>query len=89
METVDATTLATVVTAFLVAGVVKGALGMGLPMISMTIMGTALGLWEAIPILMIPSILANLWQFSRPNPIWPLVKRFGGDEPRGLLGHLD
>ena len=60
METVDATTLATVVTAFLVAGVVKGALGMGLPMISMTIMGTALGLWEAIPTLMIPSFLANL-----------------------------
>ena len=86
METVDATTLATVVTAFLVAGVVKGALGMGLPMISMTIMGTALGLWEAIPILMIPSVLANLWQFSRPNPIWPLVKRFGTINLAACLG---
>ena len=59
METVDAATLATVVAAFLVAGVVKGALGMGLPMISMTIMGTALGLWEAIPILM--------WSLSCPQ----------------------
>ena len=86
METVDATTLATVVTAFLVAGVVKGALGMGLPMISMTIMGTALGLWEAIPTLMIPSFLANLWQFSRPNPIWPLVKRFGAMNLAACLG---
>ena len=44
METIDATTLAIVVAAFLMAVVVKGGLGIGLPMISMTIMGRALRL---------------------------------------------
>lgn len=73
----DAETAGAVIAAFLIAGVVKGALGMGLPTISLAIMGIALGLREAIPVLMIPSFLANLWQFTRPGPILPLFKRFG------------
>lgn len=50
---------------------------MGLPTISVAIMGVALGLCEAIPVLMIPSFLANLWQGTRPGPVMPLFKRFG------------
>jgi len=77
LESLDGGTITAVVTAFLIAGVVKGALGMGLPTISVAIMGIALGLREAIPVLMIPSFLANLWQFTRPGPVLPLFKRFG------------
>ena len=77
LETLEGGTVATVVIAFLVAGAVKGALGMGLPTISVAIMGVALGLCEAIPVLMIPSFLANLWQGTRPGPVMPLFKRFG------------
>ena len=77
MDGLESGTVATVVAAFLIAGVAKGALGMGLPTISVAIMGTALGLREAIPVLMIPSFLANLWQFTRPGPILPLFERFG------------
>ncbi len=67
-ETLEGGTVAKVVITFLVAGVVKGALGMGLPTISVAIMGVALGLREAIPVLMNPSFLANLWQFTRSAP---------------------
>ena len=77
LETLEGDTVVTVVIAFLVASGVKGAVGMGLPTISVAIMGKALGLREAIPVLMIPSFLANLWQSTRPGPVMPLLKRFG------------
>ena len=41
LETLEGDTVATVVIAFLVAGIFKGALGMGLPKISVAIMGVA------------------------------------------------
>ncbi len=69
-------TLAAITVAFLVAGTVKGMVGMGLPTISVAIMGGVLGLREAIPILMLPSLIANIWQSARPNPIGPLLRRF-------------
>ncbi len=53
-------TLATVTVAFLVGGTIKGVTGMGLPTVSVAIMGGVLGLREAIPILMVPSLIANL-----------------------------
>ncbi len=72
----DIETLAAITVAFLVAGTVKGMVGMGLPTISVAIMGGVLGLREAIPILMVPSLIANIWQSARPNPIGPLLRRF-------------
>lgn len=72
----DAETLATVTVAFLVGGTIKGVVGMGLPTISVAIMGSVLGLREAIPILVLPSLIANIWQAARPNPIAPLLRRF-------------
>ena len=49
---------------------------MGLPTISVAIMGGVLGLRETIPILVVPSLIANIWQAARPNPIGPLLRRF-------------
>ena len=77
LDTLEGGTVATVIVAFLVASVVKGALSMGLPTISIAIIGVALGLREAIPVLMIPSFLANLWHSNRPGPVMPLLKHFG------------
>ena len=68
LHTLVGGTVATVIVAFLVAGVVKGALSMELPTISIAIIGVALGLREAIPVLMIPSFLTNLWQCTRRVP---------------------
>jgi uncharacterized membrane protein YfcA len=86
MASLEMGTLAAVISAFLIAGIVKGALGMGLPTISIAIMGMALGLREAIPVLMIPSFLANLWQFTRPGPVMPLFKRFGALNAAACIG---
>jgi uncharacterized membrane protein YfcA len=86
MGSLETETIVTVISAFLIAGIVKGALGMGLPTISVAIMGMALGLREAIPVLMIPSFLANLWQFTRPGPIMPLFKRFGALNAAACIG---
>ncbi len=58
----DFGTLAIVIFAFLCAGTVKGVIGMGIPMISLAILATTLGLKEAIPLILVPSILTNLWQ---------------------------
>ncbi|MEE3094273.1 MAG: hypothetical protein VX340_09305 [Pseudomonadota bacterium] len=88
LETLEGDTVATVVIAFLVAGIFKGALGMGLPKISVAIMVVALGLCEATPVLMIPLFLANLWQGTRPGPVMPLFKRFRHDESGCLYRHL-
>ena len=77
MPALEGYTVAAVIAAFLIAGVVKGVVGVGLPTIAVAIMGAALGLREAIPVLMIPSFLANFWQFTRPGPILPLLTRFG------------
>ena len=77
LDTLEGGTVATVIIAFLVAGVVKGVLGIGLPTISVAIIGVAIGLREAIPVLMIPSFLANLWQSNLPGPVMPLFKHFG------------
>ena len=86
LDTLEGGTVATVIIAFLVASVVKGALSMGLPTISIAIIGVALGLREAIPVLMIPSFLANLWQSNRPGPVMPLFKHFGMMNPAACWG---
>ena len=72
----DFETLATVAGAFLLGGTIKGVTGMGLPTVAVAIMGAALGLREAIPILVVPSLLANVWQAAWPNRIGPLLRRF-------------
>ena len=76
LETLEGDTVATVVIAFLVAGIFKGTLGMGCRRYPLQL-GVAIGLREAIPVLMIPSFLANLWQSNRPGPVMPLFKHFG------------
>ena len=72
----DPTTLIAIAVAFLVAGTVKGGVGMGLPTVAVAIMGAALGLREAIPVLMVPSIIANIWQIMGPGSLGPLIRRF-------------
>lgn len=48
--------------AFLVAGTVKGMLGMGLPPVALALMTLAIGLPQAMALLIVPSLATNLWQ---------------------------
>ncbi|MEX0603413.1 sulfite exporter TauE/SafE family protein [Marinobacter sp.] len=47
---------------FLLAGVVKGVIGLGLPTVSLALLSVALNLPTAMALLLVPSFFANLWQ---------------------------
>lgn len=58
----DFSMLALVAGTFLLAGFVKGVVGLGLPAISLGILTATIGLPPAMAILLIPSFATNLWQ---------------------------
>lgn len=62
--------------AFLTAGTIKGSIGVGLPTTAIAILGTGIGLREAIPLLLVPSLAANIWQVLRGGEILSLIRRF-------------
>ncbi len=72
----DAMLLAIIVVAFLAAGTIKGAIGVGLPTTAIAILGAGLGLREAIPLLIVPSLVANIWQIMRGADLIGLLRRF-------------
>jgi uncharacterized membrane protein YfcA len=47
---------------FLVAGFVKGTVGIGLPTISVAVLTTVIGLEQAIAVSLLPSLASNVWQ---------------------------
>jgi uncharacterized protein len=48
--------------AFLLAGFVKGVIGLGLPAVSLALLTATLGLKSAMAILLAPSFVTNVWQ---------------------------
>lgn len=55
--------LALVALAFGLAGVVKGVTGMGLPTVAVGLLGLMMAPAEAVALLIIPSLVTNIWQF--------------------------
>ena len=47
---------------FLVAGLVKGVIGLGLPMVSLALLTAILGPKPAMALLLLPSFVTNVWQ---------------------------
>lgn len=47
---------------FLVAGLVKGTVGIGLPTISVAVLSAVIGLDQAIAVSLLPSLASNVWQ---------------------------
>ena len=58
----DAPILAAIGAAFLVAGFVKGVVGLGLPTVSLALLAAVLGLPQAMALLLVPSFATNLMQ---------------------------
>lgn len=65
---------------FLLAGLVKGLIGMGLPTVAMGLLALALPPAEAAAILVVPSMVTNVWQLlAGPNfaaiagRLWPMM----------------
>jgi len=76
----EANTLILVALTFLLAGGVKGIIGLGLPTVSLAILTATLGLHPAMALLVVPSFVTNFWQalvggHGREilGRIWPLL----------------
>jgi uncharacterized protein len=66
--------------ALLLAGFIKGALGLGLPTVSMGLLAVTMPPGQALAIVIVPAILTNIWQtFVGPylrdilRRLWPLM----------------
>ncbi len=55
-------TFTVIVATFLLAGMVKGVIGLGLPTVSLAILAVAIDLQSAMALLLIPSFVTNFWQ---------------------------
>lgn len=65
---------------FLLAGLVKGVIGMGLPTVAMGLLALALPPAEAAAILVVPSLVTNVWQLlagprfvALARRLWPMM----------------
>ena len=67
--------LALVVGVFLLAGWVKGVVGMGLPTVAMGVLGLAMPPVQAATLLVVPSLVTNIWQFVAGPSAWSLLRR--------------
>ncbi|NQD74147.1 sulfite exporter TauE/SafE family protein [Pseudomonas sp. CM27] len=66
-----------VVLTFLLAGAVKGVIGLGLPTIAMGLLGLAMSPAQAAALLIVPSTLTNLWQLAVGGHLPALLRRLG------------
>lgn len=64
-----------VVLTFLLAGAVKGVIGLGLPTIAMGLLGLAMSPAQAAALLIVPSTLTNLWQLAAGGHLASLLRR--------------
>ena len=76
----DLVELVIVVVVFVLAGAVKGVIGLGLPTIAMGLLGALMTPNQAAAILVVPALLTNVWQMwngpdlkIRLRRLWPML----------------
>ncbi len=60
---------------FLLAGTVKGLVGLGLPTITIALTSLVLPLTEAIALIALPTIFTNVWQAAVGGQFWVILRR--------------
>ncbi|TWI57430.1 hypothetical protein IQ22_00646 [Pseudomonas duriflava] len=73
---------------FLGAGLVKGVLGMGLPTVALGLLALCMPPAEAAALLLIPSLVTNLWQLWDGPALGALLRRFWPMMVSLILGTL-
>jgi len=71
----DPALIAAIAATFTLAGFVKGVIGLGLPTIAMGLLGSLMPPATAAALLVIPSIVTNLWQMAGGPGLRPLLRR--------------
>jgi len=64
-----------IVLVFVLAGIVKGVIGLGLPTLSMALLASTMVPAEAAALLIVPSLLTNVWQLRPWGSLIPLLCR--------------
>lgn len=67
--------LLAVTATFIVAGFVKGVVGLGLPTVAVGLLGLVMAPAEAASLLIVPSAVTNVWQLLAGPRFWPLLRR--------------
>ena len=80
--------MAVIAVAFIVAGLAKGTIGMGMPPIAIGLMSFALPLESAIAIMVVPTMVTNVWQAIYGGGFKPLMRRFGSMAATAMIGIL-
>ena len=69
-----------IVGTFLIAGTVKGVIGLGLPAVSLALLTLTIDLTSAMALMLVPSLFTNIWQaavgghgFAILRRIWPFL----------------
>jgi len=79
---------ATAAAVFLLAGLAKGVVGMGLPTISMALLALFMPPAQAAALLVVPSLVTNLWQARPARTLGPLLRRVGPMQMGACVGTL-
>jgi uncharacterized membrane protein YfcA len=69
-------TIAVIACVFILGGFVKGVVGLGLPTVAMGLLSLAMLPGEAAALLIVPSLVTNVWQIGGPGLV-ALLRRLG------------
>lgn len=75
MEFTSASILIPIAAIFLLAGLVKGVIGMGLPTVAIGLLGLMMPPAQAAAVLIVPSLISNIWQAVVGGAFRELVAR--------------
>ena len=71
----DPTFITVTALTFLLAGLVKGVIGLGLPTVAVGLLGLAMAPAQAAALLVVPSLVTNVWQLAAGPRLVPLLRR--------------
>jgi len=70
---------------FVLAGMVKGVIGLGLPTVSMAMLALWMPPAQAAALLIVPSLVTNAWQAGPRSTLIAILRRLGGMQA-GIVG---
>ena len=73
---------------FLIAGLVKGVVGLGLPTVAMALLALGMNPAQAAALLIVPSFVTNLWQCRPFGSLMSLLRRLGSMQIGVVVGTL-
>ncbi len=82
----DTSLITLISVSFLLGGVSKGAVGIGQMTVVLAILSNVLGLRELIPLMIIPTLVANIIQAQQGGDVADMIRRFWILNATGCLG---